>query len=115
MRAIVAAFLAPFLIALPVTQVLAQATQQEPYVTQTSEPGVLLSGPVVDSNNVLLLAPASVEFLPATDSLPGLRSAPMSTAAEVGIVVAVVLVGIALVALVIHFGLYPCARGSCSG
>jgi hypothetical protein len=48
MRAAVAAFLIPMLVALPVTQVLAQATQQEPQVT--SEPMGLLSTPVVDSN-----------------------------------------------------------------
>ncbi len=37
MRAVVAAFLAPFLIATPLTQVLAQTGQQGPRVVQTDD------------------------------------------------------------------------------
>jgi hypothetical protein len=69
MRSLFAAFLIPQLVALPVTQGFGQATQQEARVTQTGEPTVLLSAPVVDSNTVLLLAPGTVEVLPAADSL----------------------------------------------
>jgi hypothetical protein len=76
MRSLVAAVLIPLLVALPVTQVLAQATQQEPQVT--SESMGLLSTPVVDSSTVLLLAPGSMEFSPATDSLQVLEP-PTST------------------------------------
>jgi hypothetical protein len=67
--------LIPQLLALPVTQVLAQA-QQEPQVTRTDESTVLLSAPVVDSNTVLLLAPASVEVLAVTDSLSVVERTP---------------------------------------
>jgi hypothetical protein len=76
MRSLVAAFLIPQLVALPVTQVLGQATQQEPQVTQTDEPRVLLSAPVVDSNTVLLLASGSVEVLAVTDSLSVVERTP---------------------------------------
>jgi hypothetical protein len=95
MRSLVAAFWIPLLVALPVTQVAAQA-QQERQVT--SESMGLLSTPEVDSNTVLLLAPGSMEFSPATDSLPALSAAPRSTGAEVAIVIAV-MVAVALIVI----------------
>jgi hypothetical protein len=98
MRSLVAAFLIPLFVALPVTQVLAQA-QQEPQVT--SESMGLLSTPVVDSNTVLLLAPGSMEFSPATDSLPALSAAQRSTGEEVAIVVAVILGVVLIVTMVV--------------
>ena len=103
MRSLVAAFLIPLFVALPVTQVLAQATQEEPQVTQTSEATVLLSTPVVDSNTVLLLAPGSVEFSPATDSLPLLdpTAAAISTGGKIALVVVGILVVLALIAFIV--------------
>jgi hypothetical protein len=101
MRSLVAAFLIPLLVALPVTQVLPQA-QQDPQVT--SESMGLLSTPVVDSNTVLLLAPGSVESSPATDSLPPLSAAPLPTGARVGIIIVIVLVFSLLVLLAVGAG-----------
>ena len=103
--------MAVLLAATPVTQVLAQTTQQESQVTQTSESMVHLSTPVVDSNTVLLLAPGSVEFSPAADSLP-LLDPPTATAISTGGKIALVVVGILVVlglALVIVCSSTACA------
>jgi hypothetical protein len=112
MRGLVAAFLIPLLVALPVTQVLGQATQQEPQVTQTDKPTVLLSAPVVDSNTVLLLAPGSVEFSPATDSLPLLEST--ATAIPKGAKTTLIVLGVILAVGALVFGLWylaVCGQG----
>lgn len=113
MRSLVAAFLIPVLVALPLTQVLAQATQQEPQVTQTRESMVLLGAPVVDSNTVLLLVPASVGFSTVTDPLPVLE--PSSTAIPKGGKIALIVVGalvvIGLGVIIWCHGPGPCNKG----
>ncbi len=117
MRSIVAAFLAPFLIATPLTQVLAQTGQQGPRVVQTdnfrttipvptrtfqtSERPLLLSWvPSVerDSPAALLWAAGAINNTAASESLLYAAPAELSKNAKVVLVVVtvIVLAGIAL-------------------
>ncbi len=103
MRSVVAAFLAPFLIATPLTQVLAQTGQQGPRVVQTedfrvtipvptrtfqtSERPLLLSWvPSVERNSpaALLWAAAASDSTAASEYAAPAR---LSTGAKVGIVI----------------------------
>lgn len=116
MRSLVAAFLIPLLATLPVTQVLAQATQGDPQVPQTSDVMVLLRVPAVDSNTVVLLAPGNVTFLPATDSLQVLEP-PTRTGISEGekialVALAIIAVAAAVIAVVRASGQECCRGGS---
>ena len=111
MRSVVAAFLAPFLIATPLTQVLAQTGQQGPRVVQTedfrvtipvptstfqtSERPLLLSWvPSVerDSPAALLWAVGAIDSTAASEPLLYAAPARLSTGAQVGILIGVVIV-----------------------
>ncbi len=116
MRSVVAAFLAPFLIATPLTQVLAQTGQQGPRVVQTdnfrvtipvptrtfqtSERPLLLSWvPSVERNSpaALLWAAAAIDSTAASEPLLYAAPAGLSTGGKVAIVIVAVIV-IALIA-----------------
>ncbi len=114
MRSVVAAFLAPFLIATPLTQVLAQTGQQGPRVVQTdnfrasipvpthtfqtSERPLLLSWvPSVERNSppALLWAAAASDSTAASEPLLYAAPAGLSTGAKVGLYIgAVIVVGL---------------------
>ena len=114
MRAVVAAFLAPFLIATPLTQVLAQTGQQGPRVVQTddfrvtipvptrmfqiSEQPLLLSWvPSVERNSpaALLWAAGAIDSTAASEPLLHAAPAGLSTGAKVGLYIgAVIVVGL---------------------
>ncbi len=114
MRAVVAAFLAPFLIATPLTQVLAQTGQQGPRVVQTdnfratipvptrtfqtSERPLLLTWvPSVerDSPAALLWAAGASDSTAASEPLLYAAPAGLSTGAKVGLYIgAVIVVGL---------------------
>jgi hypothetical protein len=116
MRSLVAAFLIPQLVALPVTQVLAQA-QQEPQVTQTEDSRVtipaptsaartsqqprFLAVPTVEPNSpaALLLAAEPIDRTFPSDSLAVFRTARTSRTAETALLVGVILVVAFLVLL----------------
>ncbi len=106
MRSVVAAFLAPFLIATPLTQVLAQTGQQGPRVVQTEdfrvtipvatrtfqtgEQPLLLSWvPSVERNSpaALLWAAGASDSTAASEPLLYAAPAGLSTGAKVGIVI----------------------------
>ncbi len=113
MRSVVAAFLAPFLIATPLTQVLAQTGQQGPRVVQTenfrvtipvptrtfqtSERPLLLSWvPSVERNSpaALLWAAGTIDSTAASEYA---APAGLSKGAKIGIIIgAVILIGIGL-------------------
>jgi len=111
MRSVVAAFLAPFLIATPLTQVLAQTGQQEPRVVQTedfrvtipvptrtfqnAERPLLLSWvPSVERNSpaALLWAAGASDSTAASEPLLYAAPAGLSTGAKVGIAIGAVIV-----------------------
>ncbi len=116
MRSVVAAFLAPFLIATPLTQVLAQTGQQGPRVVQTdnfratipvptrtfqtSERPLLLSWvPSVERNSpaALLWAAGAIDSTAASEYA---APAGLSTGAKVGIVIgAVIVIAVIVVAI----------------
>ncbi len=116
MRSVVAAFLAPFLIATPLTQVLAQTGQQGPRVVQTdnfratipvptrtfqtSEQALLLSWvPSVerDSPAALLWAAAASDSTAASEYAAPAR---LSTGAKVVLVIVGVIVALGIVVLI---------------
>ena len=114
MRSVVAAFLAPFLIATPLTQVLAQTGQQGPRVVQTEDFRVTIPVPTRmfqtserpllfswvpsverDSPAALLWAAGASDSTAASE--PPLYTAPagLSTGAKVGLYIgAVIVVGL---------------------
>ncbi len=112
MRSVVAAFLAPFLVATPLTQVLAQTGQQGPRVVQTedvrvtiptrtfqtSERPLLLSWvPSVERNSpaALLWAAGAIDSTAASEPLLYAAPAGLSTGAKVGLYIgAVIVVGL---------------------
>ncbi len=119
MRSVVAAFLAPFLIATPLTQVLAQTGQQGPRVVQTdnfratipvstrtfqtSEQPLSSSWvPSVERNSPAALLWAAGAINNTAASEPLLYAAPegLSTGATVAIVIVVAIVILVLVAAI---------------
>ncbi len=108
MRSVVSAFLATFLIATPLTQVLAQTGQQGPRVVQTEDsrvtipvptrtfqtserPLLLTWVPSVERNSpaALLWAAGAINSTAASEYAAPVR---LSTGAKVGIVIGVVIV-----------------------
>ena len=126
MRAVVAAFLAPFLIATPLTQVLAQTGQQGPRVVQTDNfrvtipvptrtfqtserPHLLSWVPSVERNSpaALLWAAGAIDSTAASEPLLYAVPARTSTGKTVGIVLAIV--------VILFFGvLVICAVNECT-
>ncbi len=119
MRAVVAAFLAPFLIATPLTQVLAQTGQQGPRVVQTenfrvtisvpthtfqtSERPLLLSWvPSVERNSpaALLWAAGAIDSTAASEPLLYAAPAGLSKGAKVVLVIVGVIVALGIVVLI---------------
>ncbi len=109
MRSVVAAFLAPFLIATPLTQVLAQTGQQGPRVVQTdnfrvtipthtfqtSERPLLLSWvPSVERNSpaALLWAAGAIDSTAASEPLLYAAPAGLSKGAKIGLYIGAVIV-----------------------
>ncbi len=111
MRSVVAAFLAPFLIATPLTQVLAQTGQQGPRVVQTenfratipvpthtfqtSEQALLFSWvPSVERNSpaALLWAAGAINSTAASEPLLYAAPAGLSKGAKIGIIIGAVIV-----------------------
>ena len=124
MRAVVAAFLAPFLIATPLTQVLAQTGQQGPRVVQTdnfratipvpthtfqtSERPLLLSWvPSVERNSpaALLWAAAAIDSTAASEYA---APAGLSTGAKVGIVIGALALILVIVVIIACANNDPC-------
>ncbi len=114
MRSVVAAFLAPFLIATPLTQVLAQAGQQGPRVVQTdnfratmptrtfqtSERPLLLSWvPSVERNSpaALLWAAAAIDSTAASEPLLYAAPAELSENEKILIIIGAALLILGIV------------------
>ncbi len=123
MRSVVAAFLAPFLIATPLTPVLAQTGQQGPRVVQTdnfratipvptrtfqiSERPLLLSGvPSVERNSpaALLWAAGAIDSTAASESLLYAAPAGLSKGAKVGLYIGAVIVVLGIAFLIACVG-----------